>query len=100
MFIAKKEIGKRQDSNGAICIRGICRILTVKQCRGSFSLEAALIFPLIMLCFCLAIQIGINLQEEIKEQTEAFMKKEPLNIIACMYRKEYFEEVIGELYED
>lgn len=63
-------------------------------------MEATLVFPLIMLCFCLAIQLGISLQEEIKEQTEELMKKEPLNIIACMYRKEYFEEVVGELYEN
>ena len=100
MFIAKKEIRKRQNSNGTICAGGICHILTVKQCRGSFSIEAALVFPLIMLCFCLAIQIGISLQEEIKVQTETFMKKEPLDISSCMYRKEYFEDVIGAFYED
>lgn len=68
--------------------------------RGSFTVEAAFIVPLILLCFCIAINAGISLHEEIKEQILLQEKERPLDMVACMYRREYLKELLGELYED
>lgn len=100
MFNVKKEIKKRQNSDGTICNGSIRHFFIVKRCKGSFSLEAALIFPLIMFCFCVAIQAGISLQTELRNQSAEAERKESLDIIECLYRKEYAKKVIGEIYED
>lgn len=100
MFTIKEKIEKRQNSDGTICTSGLRSAYTLGRYEGSFTLEAALIFPLIMFCFCLAIQTGVQLQEAVKEQAEEFGEKTSLDMIACMYRKEYLEAIIGDFYGD
>ena len=98
MFHQKKENQKRKNSNGAICIGGICNTSYINACSGSFTIEMALVFPLVMLCFCVAIHTGIALHEEIKQKIEVYEEKRMLDAIACMYRKEYLEGIMGDLY--
>lgn len=72
----------------------------MKLYRGSFTVEGAYIIPLVLLCFCIAINAGISLQEAVKEQALAQAKEEQADIIACMYRREFVKELLGDLYED
>ena len=71
-----------------------------KEYQGSFSIEAACVMPFILVCICIAIDSGINLHEEIKAQVIKQEKQEWLDAVACMYRKEFIKDVIGEWYED
>lgn len=72
----------------------------MKVCKGSFTIEATYIIPLVMFCICIAIEAGISMREEIKEQVSVQAQSAPLDIIACMYRREFVKELFGELYED
>lgn len=72
----------------------------MKAYRGSFTIEAGYIMPLVLLCLCIAIETGISLYEEVREQVAAQMKQEPLDLVDSMYRRDYVKELFGELYED
>lgn len=72
----------------------------MKKYRGSFTVEAAYIVPLILFCICIAIEAGILLHNEVKTQAVSQMEKKTENMIACMYRKELVKELLGDLYED
>ncbi len=55
--------------------------------------------PLILLCLFFPIWLGLNLQNEIKEQVHAQQQEEITDIVSYMYRKEFVKELLGELYE-
>lgn len=71
-----------------------------KVYKGSFSIEAACMVPLVLVCFGLAIESGINLHEEVKMQIIKQEETEMLDAIGCMYRRELIKDVIGDWYED
>ena len=72
----------------------------MRVCRGSFTIESAYIFPLVMLCICLAINAGIEMHETIKTQVEEQAEEKPVDVILCMYRREFVKELLGKWYED
>lgn len=72
----------------------------MRKYNGSFTVEAALVLPLVLSCFCIAIGAAVSLHHEIYMQIQEHEQKEPLNIIKGMYRKTYAEELLGKLYED
>lgn len=72
----------------------------MKEYRGSFTVEAAYIMPLILLCICIAIEAGISLHEEVRMQVVSQMETEPADMVNFMYRREFVKELFGELYED
>jgi len=72
----------------------------MKAHKGSFTVEAACIFSLILMCICVAIWSSIALHEEIRLQIIEQEKQAPLDTIKCMYRREFLKEVFGEWDED
>lgn len=72
----------------------------MKKYKGSYTIEAAFILPLILICICIAIEMGVVLHQEVQTRVESQMKKEPLDMVKAMYRMEYIKELFGELYED
>lgn len=72
----------------------------MKGYRGSFTIEAAYITPLILLCICIAIEAGISLHNEVKTQIVSQMENKQMDMIGAMYRRELVKELIGELYEN
>lgn len=70
------------------------------NCKGSFTVEAAYIIPLVLFVFCVAIEMAITLQIETKEQIRMWGEVKEIALIDFMYRKEYIEELLEELYED
>ena len=54
--------------------------------KGSFSIEAALIVPVTIMIMIFAIENGIALYGETKEQAERFEQQETSDIIDMMYQ--------------
>lgn len=68
--------------------------------KGSFTIEAACIMPLILLCICIAIESGITLHNEVKSKALLVKEEEPVDLADYLYRKELIENVLGAWYED
>ena len=72
----------------------------MKKYKGSFTIETALVFPIVLLCICITINAGIALFDEVCAEAKDQMEKRPLDLISCMYRREFVEDLFGEWYED
>ena len=72
----------------------------MKKFKGSFTVEAAYILPLVLSCICIVISLSISLHEEVRVQVETQAKEVPADMVKCMYRREFVKELFGELYED
>lgn len=67
---------------------------------GSFTLETAIVFPVILLGIYISINAGIVLYDEVCTLAESLKEKETLNVIDCMYRMESIKDLFGVWYED
>lgn len=67
---------------------------------GSFSVEAAVITPLLLFIMLLAINAGIHLWQETVEFTDLLKEREMTDIIDCMYHIKSMENLIGEINGD
>lgn len=72
----------------------------MKKYKGSFSIEASYIVPLILFCICVVIEMGIALHQEVRAKVETQAQKEVTDMVKAMYRREYVKELFGEFYED
>ena len=72
----------------------------MRKFRGSYTIEAAYIFPIILMCICMAVVVGISMQEEVRAQVEIQMKQEPFDMVEGMYHREMVKELFGEWYEN
>ncbi len=72
----------------------------MRKCKGSFTVEAAFILPIIFACIVVVIEVSVSLREEVCSQVEIQMEKEPFDMIKATYRREYIKELLGEFYED
>jgi len=72
----------------------------MKLYKGSFTIEAAFVFPIVLICIFIAIESGISLYDEVRTEAVSQMNKNPLDVVNCMYRREYVKDLFGELYED
>ena len=68
--------------------------------KGSLTVEATYILPLILFCICITVETAVLLHEEIRIQIEEQKKVEELDIITGMYRREYVKGLFGEKNED
>ena len=66
----------------------------MKKYRGSFTIEAAFIMPIVLLCICTAIKIGITLFQEVKNTAEQIIEENQDELIDYMYRKELLESLL------
>lgn len=72
----------------------------MKVYKGSFTIEAACMIPLIFMCICIAIESGITLHNEVKNRALLVREEDAIDLISYMYRKELIENVLGVGYED
>lgn len=63
---------------------------------GSSTLEASYILPVILICMCIVVDLGVVLHEEVCTQVEAQLEEERLDAITAMYRRAYIKELFGE----
>lgn len=68
--------------------------------KGSFTIEAACVFPMILFCMCITIDVGITLYQEIKQEAVNQIESENLDLISAMYRRGLVKELFKEKYED
>lgn len=68
----------------------------MKNMRGSFTLEAAYIMPLILSVMLSVITMGISLHEEVKQRVEAQEKQESIDAVKAIYRAEWLKELLEE----
>ena len=72
----------------------------MREYKGSFTIEAACIVPLIFICICIAIESGITLHNEVKNKAMLVREEETVDMVSYLYRKELMEKVLGVWYED
>lgn len=72
----------------------------MRKCKGSFTIEASYILPIILACIMVIIEMGVSLHGEVHTQVEVQMEKEPFDMVKAMYRREYVKELLGEFYEN
>ena len=72
----------------------------MKEYKGSFTIEAACIMPVIFMCICIAIESGFTLHNEVKNKALLVKEEERVNLVSYLYRKELMEKVLGAWYED
>lgn len=65
--------------------------------KGSFSVEAALIVPIVLAVMVLALQNGMESTEQVKKQVYQMQEKEPFCFIDKMYQFQGMSK-IGELF--
>lgn len=75
-------------------IYDIGKDLFMKMYRGSFTIEAAFIMPIILGCICIAIKSGVTLYQEVKNITEQIIEEKQEELIDSMYRKELLESLL------
>ena len=72
----------------------------MKKYKGSFSMEASYILPIILACILVVIDLSVLLHEEVHARVEMQMEKASIDMVKAMYRREYIKELLGEYYED
>lgn len=72
----------------------------MKVYKGSFTVEAACIMPLILMCICIAINSGITLHNEVKSRALLVKEEASVDLAAYLYRKELIENLLEVWYED
>lgn len=72
----------------------------MKKYKGSFSMEASYILPIILACILVVIDLSVLLHEEVHVRVEMQMEKASVDMVKAMYRREYIKELLGEYYED
>jgi len=72
----------------------------MREYKGSFTVEAACILPLIFMCICIAIESGITLHNEVKNKALLVTEGERIDIVSYLYRSELIEKVVGVWYEN
>ena len=72
----------------------------MKTYKGSFTVEAAYIIPLILMCIGIAIQGGIILHNEVKNRAMTIKEEKTIDVVSYMYRKELIQDVLGAWNED
>lgn len=65
--------------------------------RGSFSIEASLIVPLVIAVFVLALRTGIDLYEETRAQAEKMKTEVSFDVVDTMYLLDEITD-IGDLF--
>ena len=72
----------------------------MKKYKGSFSMEASYILPIILACILVVIDLSVLLHEEVHVRVKMQMEKASVDMVKAMYRREYIKELLGEYYED
>lgn len=98
MFDIKKEKAEGPNCNGSL-YAGSLRGVRFMEVKGSFTIEAAYILPVVLLCLFLPVWLGIDLFQEVKMNAEEIERAEVLDTVVCMYRKEWLDEILEVIKE-
>lgn len=65
--------------------------------KGSFTIEAAIIIPLLLMLIVIVVSIAVDLYQETAELAEEIGEKERMSLITAMYHIDSIKELIFEL---
>ena len=68
--------------------------------RGSFTVEASLIMPIVLSVMFLALKLGYASYDRMREIAEALETQEASDTVTEMYRLEKFTDIRGLIYGD
>lgn len=100
MFFDKETGKRRSDTNGTFYVDSIRNIQYLGEQRASFSVEASLIIPLVLMCMFIPIWLGIEMNEEIKTWVEIQSQTEVMDMISSMYRQDFLKDMGGDSNEN
>lgn len=66
-----------------------------EKVRGSLTVEAAIVVPLVLFVFVLAMQSGISMYTECRDTAAAIREEEELDIVKLFYRWREAGEFLG-----
>ena len=89
---AKEKNEERQSGNGTIHVNSICEFPFVNRWKGSFSVEAACIIPVVCLCLFMPMWIGIELYQETKQCALNMQETYDEDAVSLMYQRAWLEE--------
>ena len=75
---------------------GIPDAITMKKANGSLTIEAALILPILLMLFALAMDGGIRLYQECQNTAISVREEEEIDIINMFYNWEMVEDLKNE----
>ncbi len=82
---------------GSVRSCSICRYADMRAWKGSFSIEAALIMPLVLAVFGMAVMSAISLHNETVELTEQIVAEKRWNAVEMMYDLELLDGILEEM---
>lgn len=94
---AEKENEKGANTNDTVCTRIICMDVVMKRCRGSFTVEAAVIMPLFLFMLVAVISISVDLYQETTSLVAEINNKEQIDITSAMYHIDSVKKLISDL---
>jgi len=100
MSSVKEKNTKRSSGDGTVYANRICDVRFVKGLQGSFSVEAAFILPMVLMCLFLPIQVGLEMHQDIKTRAVNIQQNDVVDVISGMYRKEWMENFLEGLSEE
>ena len=80
---------------------GLCgNVAIMKKWKASYTVEAALIMPIILFAMFQGLVIGIDLHEQVKKATLRSEKTEEINAIEMIQNIDHLENLIDTLFEE
>lgn len=68
----------------------------MRKRNGSLTVEAAIIFPLVIAVFIIAVNGGISLNQDVRETVAGIEDKEDINTVKMFYRWKVLGELLGD----
>lgn len=72
----------------------------MKTCKGSFTIEASFIVPLVLFLMAIAMDTAIILFEETKAQALEYIDEEQIDIVNTLYHIENLETIFSKWTDD
>lgn len=72
----------------------------MKSKKGSFTIEAAFLLPLVLGSMCMVILLGISMHEEVRTQIALQEQEKASDMVKEMYRRTLRKELMEDWYEN
>lgn len=95
-FGVEEENEKGADTDGALCVLIVSNVAVMMKGQGSFTIEAAIIMPILLFIILATICIAVDLYQETMELVAKIYCKEQFDLITAMYHIDSIKNLISE----
>ena len=95
-FGSEEENEKGADTDGALCVLIVSNVAVMMKGQGSFTIEAAIIMPILLFMILAAVSIAVDLYQETIELVAKIYSKEQFDLITAMYHIDSVKNLISE----